>query len=191
MRRLVVAAVLLLLVIAGGGFVYLNATTPYRTLPTVKVGAAQAAAAQKKVDALRNSGGSRSGQPARVTQSFSDSELSSLANQEVQNQSLPLDNLVLHATAEGRIEGLGTAHWAGQSLPLFLVATVQVAGTGQLQLTIVESKLGRLNVPAALAGQINSAVRQSVNLGETLKLTDVSINVTQGMVTVSGVPTPA
>jgi hypothetical protein len=190
MRRLFAAAVLLL-VVAGGGYLYHSATTPYRTLPAVKVDATQAAAAQRKVDALRNSSNGGTGRPARVTQSFSDSELTSLANQELQNQSLPLDNLVLHATAEGRIEGLATAHWAGQSLPLFLVATVQVSGTNQLQLTIVESKLGQLNVPAALSSQINSAVRQTVNLGETLKMNEVSVSVTLGMVTVSGVPVAA
>jgi hypothetical protein len=191
MRKLIAVAVLVL-AFAGVVYLYHNATTPYRTLPAVEVNAVQAAAAQRKVDALRNpGGGGATGQPARVSENFSDSELSSLANQELQSESLPLDNLVLHATADGRIEGLATAHWGGQALPLFLVATVQVVGGDQLQLTIVDSKLGQLNVPASLAGQINSAVMQSVNLGQALQMDDVRIAVSQGMVTVSGVAKPA
>jgi hypothetical protein len=192
MRKLLAAAVAMLAV-AGGGYLYHNATTPYRTLPAVEVDAVQAAAAQRKVDALRNPGGdgANTGQLTRVTESFSDSELSSLANQELQSESLPLDNLVLHATAGGRIEGLAMTHWGGQTLPLFLVTTVQVVGGDQLQLTIVESKLGQLNVPASLAAQINNAALQNVNLGQTLKMDDVAITVSQGMVTVSGVAKPA
>jgi hypothetical protein len=191
MRKLIAVAVLVL-AFAGGAYLYHNATTPYRTLPAVEVSAVQAAAAQRKVDALRNpGGGGATGQPARASETFSDSELSSLANQELQSQSLPLDNLVLHATADSRIEEFATAHWGGQALPLFLVATVRVVGGDQLQLTIVDSKLGQLNVPASLAAQINNAALQNVNLGPTLKMDDVAITVSQGMVTVSGVAKPA
>jgi hypothetical protein len=193
MKKLL-AALVLVLAVAGGGYLYRTATTPYRTLSQVKVDAVQAAAAQRKIDALRNAAGrsgGQSGQPALVTESFSDSELSSLANDELRYESLPLDNLVLHATAAGRIEGQANAHWAGQTLPLFLVATVQVSGGDRLQLTIVESRLGQLNLPAAPSAQLDSAVRQSVNLGQNLKMDNVTITVTDGLVTVSGVAKPA
>jgi hypothetical protein len=187
--RGLIAAALLIGVVAGGGYLYHTATTPFRTLPPVEVDAAHATAAERKIDGLRGVGteGGRPGQPATVTESFSDSELSSLANQELRNQSLPLDNVVLHATAAGTIEGLATAHWGGQSLPLFLVATVQVVGGNRLQLTIIDSKLGQLSVPAPLADQINSAARQSLSLGQSLGMDRATVTVTLGMVTVSGV----
>lgn len=89
------------------------------------------------------------GKPASVSESFSDSELSSLANQELLGHSLHVDNLIVHATADGMIQSQANAHWGGQTFPLFLVATVKVVNGNQPQLTIVESKTGRLDVPQA------------------------------------------
>jgi hypothetical protein len=191
-RKLLAAAVLLLAV-AGVGYLYHSATTPHRTLPPVEVDAVQAAAAERKLDALRNAGAGagNAAQQTAVSESFSDSELSSLANRDLQGQSIPLDNLVLHATANRTIEGQATAHWAGQSLPLFVVVTIEVVGGNRLQVTIVDSKLGQLSVPQSLSDQIESALSQSLDLGVTGNIEQLTINVTQGWVTVSGVTTTA
>jgi hypothetical protein len=191
-RKLLAAAVLLL-VVAGMGYLYHDATTPYRTLPRVEVDAVQAAAAERKLDTLRNAGAETgsAAQQVTVSESFTDSELSSLANQYLQGQSLPFDNLVLHATGNRTIEAQATAHWAGQSLPLFLVVTIQVVGGNRLQVTIIDSKLGQLSVPRALSDQIDSALIQSVSPGAMLNIEQLTITITQGLVTVSGVALPA
>jgi hypothetical protein len=187
--RTLIAASVLVVAVAAGGYFYYSLTTPYPALPAVQVNAVQAAAAERKVDALRNSGGAagKTGQPPTLTETFSDSELSSLANQELQSHSLPIDKLVVHAAANGTIESQATAHWGGQTLPLFMVATIQVVGGNRLQVTIIESKLGRVSVPSSLSDQINSALTQSMNLGRTLNMDQLVITVTEGLVTVSGV----
>jgi hypothetical protein len=186
------AASVLVLAVAGGGYLYYSATTPYRALPAVHVNAVQAAAAEHKVDALRNFGGrtGKTGQPPTLTESFSDGELSSLANQELKNHSLPVDKLVMHATAEGTIESQATAHWGGQTLPLFAVATIHVVSGNRLQVTIIESKLGRVDVPSSLSDQINSAIAESLNLGRTLNMDQLKIIVNEDLVTISGVAKP-
>ncbi len=74
-----------------------------------------------------------------MTESFTDSELTSLANQKLHGPSIRLDNVIVHATAYGTIESQAKAHWGGQTMPL--------------------------NVPQPLTDQINSLVEQSLNLG--------------------------
>jgi len=188
----VVAAAVLLLVVAGGGYLYSNATTPYRTLPPVQINALQSAAAQRKIDALRNPGRETGkSQPTAVTESFTDSELSSLANQELQSRSLPIEKLVVHATSNRTIEGQATARWAGQALPIFLIASVRVAGGSRLQVTIVESKLGRVAMPQTLSDEIETVLTENLNLSRALRLDPLTLTVTEGLVTVSGMAKPA
>ncbi len=84
-----------------------------------------------------------------MTESVTDSELTSLANQKLHGHSIRLDNVIVHATAYGTIESQAKAPWGGQTMPLYLVAIVQVVNGNELQLKIVQSKTGRLNVPQA------------------------------------------
>jgi len=191
MRRVFAAAVLVLIV-AGGGYLYYSATTPYRTLPPVQINALQSGAALRKVDALRNPGlETGKNQATAVTESFSDSELSSLANQELQSRSLPIEKLVVHATGNGTIEGQATARWAGQALPIFLIATIHVVGGSRLQVTIVESKLGRVTMPQTLSDEIETVLTEHLNLSQALRLDPLTITVTEGVVTVRGMAKPA
>ena len=47
-----IVSVVLLLTVGGGGYLYHDATTLYRTLPAIQVSAAQAAAAERKLNAV-------------------------------------------------------------------------------------------------------------------------------------------
>ena len=188
-----IVSVVLLLAVGGGGYLYHEATTPYRTLPAIQVSAAQAGAAERKLNAIWSAGGvaKTTGKAAPVTESFTDSELTSLANQKLQGHSIPLDNVIVHATANGTIESQAKAHWGGQTTPLYLVAIVQVVDGNEPQLKIVQSKTGRLDVPQALTDQINSLIGQSLNLGPASSIYQLKVTITDGLLTISGVAKPA
>jgi hypothetical protein len=89
------------------------------------------------------------------------------------------------------VEGQATARWAGQALPIFLIATVNVVGGSRLQVTIVESKLGRVTMPQTLSDEIETVLTENVNLSRALRLDPLTITVTEGLVTVSGMAKPA
>jgi len=72
-----------------------------------------------------------------------------------------------------------------------VVVTIEVVGGNRLQVTVVDSKLGQLSVPQSLSDQIESALSQSLDLGVTGNIEQLTINVTEGWVTVSGVTTTA
>ena len=60
-----------------------------------------------------------------MNETFTDSELTSLANQKLHGHSNRPDNVIVHATAYGTIESQAKAHWGGQTMPLDSVAIVQ------------------------------------------------------------------
>ena len=188
MKKLIALAGLILAT-GAGVYLYQSVTTPYRNLPPVRATAAATAAAQVKLDAVRAAvqQARLTGKPAFVSESFTDSELSSLANQELFGHSFPVDNVVVHATAGGMIQSQANAHWGGQTLALFLVATINVVNGNQPQLKIVKAKTGRLDVPKALTNQINKAVEQRLNIGPALNLDEVKVTIGEGLVTITGV----
>ncbi len=168
------------------------ATHPYRTLGPVTISAANAASAQGKADSLQAAAGRArsSGRPVPVDVTFSDDELSSLAGRRMAAlPDPPLDQVVLHATDAGYLEGTARAHAAGQSLPVYLKLRVAVDG-GRPSLALVDSRMGTMGMPGPLADQVNHALQQASLLGGSGAASDLSVRVTRGAVHITGTVQP-
>jgi hypothetical protein len=187
-RVLLVLGVLAAAVVGVWWFAQQPASLPPITLSNT---AAQSAR-EKAEDIARAQAEARStGRPVPVVETFSDSEMSSLANQVAADRQLPVDGIVLHATARGTIQGQARAHVGGQTLPVYLEGVPQVSGD-QVRLRVTTTRLGALPLPAGLANQLTQDVRRDLELGEPVAgFSDLSVTATEGRVTVRGVATGA
>jgi len=162
--------------------------------PQVTLSAASAASAQSKVQSFNQAGqqAAQRRQPITVVQTFSDSELSSYANQQAAAHGLPFGNIRLHATSGGSIEGAATVRVAGASVPIALNVIPQITADNRLQVHLSQVALGSLALPGPLADQINRSLSQSLDLAALpAGLRDVRLRVTDGQITISGVAQPS
>jgi uncharacterized protein YpmS len=179
--RVVVIGVLALVVI-GGALVWRAVSTPTST-PHVAISHASAVRAQGKLQAISQaaSQASHAGQTVRVIESFTDSELSSLANQEAQSKGLPFRNLVLHATAARTVQGGGLVRLAGQELPLSLEVVPTVAAD-RVHFQVTSIHVGTLPLPGPVTDQ---------DLGQPpAGFHDLHVMVKEGQLTISGTAGP-
>jgi hypothetical protein len=136
---------------------------------------------------------SRTGQAVAVKESFSDDEISLMANEYLRQQDrLPLDHMALHSTSAGAIAGKATAHVAALNFGVDLTFHARVNNRNQVALEV--GKVGIAGVP--VPDQVSTVLTRSL-LGSDLalplgNLRDVSVNVGDGRLTVSGnaVPPP-
>ena len=180
---------MLLVILAGAGaYAYHSATQPYVQLHPVAASRASAQQAQAKIDKLSQalSLARSSGQPQPVSQTFTDSELTSLADQDLSGS--PISNLILHSSSAGYIEGTGTATLAGQSFPLYLRASIVISG-GEPALHLSDVRLGSMSAPSALVTQIEAALHQSLVLSQS-GLSGLKVAFGNGEVTISGAAEP-
>jgi hypothetical protein len=157
----------------------------------VHLSAELASAARTKFDTLgqASAAANQQGKPVTVSETFNDDELSSYANEQLGNSGV-FTNVVLHANANATIEGTGQAHYQGQTVPVYVVCVVLVVG-GQPQLHVIDSKAGDVDTPPELRDQINSQLQQSVKLGKALTLVDLTVQVGENNVTISGTALPS
>lgn len=162
-------------------------------VPAVSVSAASAASARSKMQGLdaAKSQAAKSRQPVPVAETFTDSELSSVANEQAQAKSLPFSHLVLHSTAAGSVLGLATVHVAGQDVPVSLEVVPSIAG-GRVTLNVTRVQVGSVPLPGPIADQVTQTVRQSLNVGLVPEgFQQVRLQVTEGLLTISGVAIPS
>lgn len=149
--------------------------------------------AQGKVDAFvaARARAVQSGRPVSVSQTFSDAELSSLANEQAEAKGMPISEISLHATSRGVIEGQGQALVSGRQVPVSIEGVPEVSEDNRLRLRITTVKLGPVPVPGPLADQVTSQIRRSLEFGQPLTgFTDVRVTSGDGQVTLSGVAQP-
>ncbi len=133
----------------------------------------------------------RTGRPVSVVETFSDAELSSLANEAAQLQGLPIDSISLHSTGQGTVMGRAQAHLAGQSLPVTMEASPVVTGD-VIALNVTSTRIGALPVPGPLSDQITQAIKQPLRLGTPISgFQDLQVRASDGALTVSGVAQPS
>src|SRR5262249_20422308 len=109
----------------------------------------------------------RTGRPVRVIESFTDAELSSLANEAALQEGLPFDQISLHSTSQGTVRGQAQAHVAGTSV-------------------------GTIPLPGPISDQVAQAVRRPLQLGAPITgFQNLQVSASEGQLTVSGVALPA
>jgi len=157
--------------------------------PAVSTSAQLAAVAREKQGSFERARAqaARDHRPVVVAQTFTDAELSSLAEEQVKARQLPFDRVALRATAEHTVVGSGVAHVGGQSVPLSLVAVPEVVGGNNLQLRVVDVQLGALPLPGPVADNLTATIRQSLSLGRIEGFQSLEVSVSAGRITVKGV----
>ena len=169
---------------------YHNATQPYRTLPRITLSSDSLAAAQAKVDGVQSAfdraQASRQAQP--FSQTFTDGELTSLADQKL--DPTEITGLSLHSSADGYVEATATGRIGGQQFPLYIRARISTAD-GHPQLTLIDTRIGSVAAPGLLKDQINNALQQSASADfNQSRVADLKVGVTAGQITVSGTAEP-
>src|SRR5579875_2440675 len=136
------------LVVVGGGW-WLVAR-PAAGPAQVEMTADDARSAEGKIEAIIGARAQavNSGQPVAVDETFSDGELSWLANQVAEKKGLPVEHVLLHATSDGTIQGEARSQVGG----------VRVTGV----------QVGVVPVPEVVLGRLAGRVREALELGEPL-----------------------
>lgn len=183
---------MLVVLVAGGyfawNFIHQEPSVPVATTsPADTVNANQKAAAFTDAQAQAR----RSGHPVQVAQTFTDAELSSLANETARSRGMMMDQISLHATAQGTVQGRAEAHVAGQTVPVSLVGVPTVTND-RVALNVTSTQVGSIPLPGPITDQVTSQLRQPLTLGQAINgFQQLQISVTEGQVTVRGVAQPA
>jgi hypothetical protein len=184
---LVVLLILAVAAFAGWRFFQGQATTP-----SVQVSQSDAQSGRSKAAALAGAAAeaNRTGRPQTVTETFTDAELTSLANDQAAARNVPVDQVVLHATGQGTIDGRAQAYAAGQPMPVTFRLLPEVSDN-TLRLRVEELSLGSVPLPGPVSSQILDQVRQIVEVKRSFDgLRQLHVTTTEGRVTVTGVAQP-
>jgi hypothetical protein len=187
LRLLVLVAVL-----AVGGYLAWGFIHQAPSVPPSNASAATAARAQEKALAFAQAQAQaqRTGQPVKVVETFSDAELSSLANEAAQARGLPVDRISLHATGQGTVRGTGQAQVAGQTVPVSLEG-VPVVTDNRVALNVTSTRVGTVPLPGPISDQVTQSLRKPLELGQPIEgFQQLRVAVTDGQMTVSGVAQP-
>jgi hypothetical protein len=159
----------------------------------VKMTAADARSAEDKVEAIIGARAQavNSGRPVAVDETFSDGELSWLANQVAERKGLPVRHVLLHATSAGTIQGEVRGQVGGVSVPVQVEGVPEVGSDDRLRVKVTGVQVGALPVPDAVLGRLAGRVHEALELGEPLiGYSQVRFITTDGAVTVTAVAEP-
>lgn len=175
--------------------VYLTiASTPYKQLTPVRTNPDIETSARQKLDLIKSAEyyPEQQHKTATVSVTFSDEELTWLANWKAGRSGATVDTFVLHSTANGTVESQFNLHAGPMSFPVYMVTRPSVADRNRVQFQILESKWGRLDPPGPVVSQINQTAQQvySASLEHTRKFDDIQLEVKEGQFTVRAVNNP-
>lgn len=189
--RLTLVFVLLVLAaaaVAGWRFVH-----PEPAPLAVNLSETAAQSGRSKVDAmaLAEMQATRTGRPVPVSQTFTDSEISSLANEQARAQRLPVEHVLLHATSRGIIQGQATAYAGGQQVPVSFDA-VPEASEANIRVRVTRVNVAALPLPGPVADQLTGQLQQLLSVPRsTVPLNQLQVITSEGRVTVTGVAQPS
>jgi len=133
----------------------------------------------------------RTGRPVSVVETFTDAELSSLANEAAQQEGLPFDQISLHSTSQGTVTGQAQAHVAGTSVPVTLEGS-PVVTDNRVALNVTSTHVGTIPLPGPISDQVAQSVRRPLQLGAPITgFQNLQVRASEGQLTVSGVAVPA
>jgi hypothetical protein len=170
------------------------AAMPHKSLQ-VSSDPTTAASAGAKLDHIKSVeyGPDQHHQTETASETFTDAELTWLANNRVQRSKLPFDGIVVHTNDDGTLESQFNDHMGPIIFPVYvrIRATVQ---SNQVNIEILESKFGQWDVPAGVSNGLRQALDQIYGLSRehTKNFDDITVSITQGKlaVTVVGSPHP-
>lgn len=122
-----------------------------------------------------------------ATETFSDAELSFLANWRAQRSNLPMDGFVVHSNDDGTIESKFNDHIGPTTFPVYVRMRVTVNQPNQVNIEILESKFGNWDVPAFASNGLKQALDKIYGLSRdhTRNFDNIALSLTQGQVAVS------
>ena len=182
--------VLLIAVLAVGGYLAWGFVHQDSSVPAVTTSRATDASAQQKVEAFANAQAraAQTGRAVQVAETFDDAELSSLANDAAQARGLPVNDISLHSTSQGTVQGRAEAQVAGQTVPVSLEG-VPVVTSNRVALNVTSTRVGSL--PGPISDQLTQQLRQPLELGQPITgFGQLHVAVTEGRMTVTGVAQP-
>jgi hypothetical protein len=184
--------IVVLVVLAVGGYLAWGSVHQAPAPPATRSAAAAASGQQKALAFAEASAlAQKTGRPVRVVETFDDAELSALANQAAEARSMPVDQISLHATGHGTVQGQAQAHMAGQSVPVTLEGVPQVSNS-RVTLNVTSTHVGAIPLPGAMSDQLAASIKQPLALGEPISgFQDLHVAVAEGQLTVSGVAQPS
>ncbi|HKF76371.1 MAG TPA: hypothetical protein VKF59_09530 [Candidatus Dormibacteraeota bacterium] len=186
-RLLVVMVVLAVGAYVAWGFVHRPAGTVVTSSPQDAQTAQQKALAFQAAQAKAQ----QTGRAVSVAETFTDAELSSLANQQAQARGLPFNQISLHSTAQGTIQGQARTQVAGQDLPVSLVG-VPIISNGRVALKITSTQVGSMPLPGGITDQVTQSIRQPLELGQPITgFSGLRVALADGELTVSGIAEPS
>jgi hypothetical protein len=160
--------------------------------PAVQVSPSDAQTGRDKAAAIARAvaEANRTGRPQTVSETFTDAELTSLANDQAAARNLPVSQVVLHATSQGTIDGRAQASAAGQEVPVTFRLVPEVEGN-TLRMRVQELSLASLPLPGPVASQVTDQIRQVVDVKRSFDgLQQLRVTTAEGQVTVTGVAQP-
>lgn len=187
-----VVALVVLVLLAGGAYA---AWTMAHQSPNLSANSspADAQSGSQKAQAFSNAQAQalRTGRPVPVSETFSDAELSALANQAAANRNLPISQISLHTTNQGTVQGQAQASVAGQTVPVTLEGVPVVTGD-HVALNVTSTHMGSIPLPGAISDQVTQQIKQPLELGASFNnWQNVRVSVAQGQLTVSGTAEPS
>jgi hypothetical protein len=130
-----------------------------------------------------------------ASETFTDAELSWLANNRVQRSKLPFDGFVVRTNDDGTVESEFNDHVGPTTFPVYVRLRVTVVQGNQVNIEVLESKFGRWDVPVFVSNGLKQALDQIYGLSRdhTKNFDDITLSITQGRlaVSVSGNPHPS
>ncbi|HZV48299.1 MAG TPA: hypothetical protein VFD49_00840 [Candidatus Dormibacteraeota bacterium] len=160
----------------------------------VEMTAADAHSAENKIEAIVGARAQavNSGRPVAIDETFSDGELSWLANQVAQEKGLPVEHVLLHATSGGTIQGEARGRIAGVSVPVTVEGVPEVGSDDRLRVRVTGVRVGAVPVPDGVLEGLAGGVRRTLELGAPLTgYSRVHLTTTEGQVTVTAVADPS
>jgi uncharacterized protein YpmS len=181
-----------LLIVAGAGYFAWRFVHQEPAVPAATASAATTQAAHEKAASFTEAQAQarQTGRVVRVAQTFNDAELSSLANEAARSKGMMVDQISLHATGQGTVQGRAEAHVAGQTVPVSLIAVPTVTND-RVSLNVTSTQVGAVPLPGPITDQVTSSLRQPLELGQAINgFQQLQLTVTEGQVKVTGVAQP-
>lgn len=161
-------------------------------LPPVDVTASVEQSADAKVQAfaVARARAEETGHPIRVSETFTDAELTWLVNRAAEDRDAPVQNVVLHVDG-GTIEAQAEATDHGHTLPVQVAGIPRVSGD-HVSFQLTSLRIGPLPVPPFLLDGLGGGLRQALEAGGSLTgFAHVHIETANGSSTVSALAEPA
>ncbi len=181
-------------VLLAGLVIYLViAGSPHKKL-AVTIDPTTGTSARTKLDHIKSVeyGPAQHHRTEMASETFSDAELSWLANWRAQRSNLPFDGIVVRTNDDGTVETEFNDHVGPATFPVYARTRVTVAQGNQVNIDVLESKFGQWDVPGPVSNGLKQALDQIYGFARehTRNFDQITLTIAQGRLAVSVVGNP-